>query len=71
MPKSQIIVKAIANANAYKNFVENLMVATSKYIFRFRAYESKAPNVLRDSQEYGQLIQNHLKKLDVFILLKD
>ena len=37
---------SLANANAYKNFIENLMVATSKYIFRYRAYESKAPNVL-------------------------
>ena len=54
---------AIANANAYKNFIENLMVATAKYIFRFRAYESKAPNVLRDSQEYGQLIQKIRSKL--------
>ena len=54
---------ALANANAYQNFIENLMVATAKYIFRFRAYESKAPNVLRDSQEYGQLIQKIRSKL--------
>ena len=54
---------SLANANAYKNFIENLMVATSKYIFRYRAYESKAPNVLRDSQEYGQLIQKIRSKL--------
>lgn len=54
---------SLANANAYSNFIENLMVATAKYIFRFRAYESKAPNVLRDSQEYGQLIQKIKSKL--------
>lgn len=54
---------AIENANAYRNFLENLMVATAKYIFRFRPYESKAPNVLRDSQEYGQLIQKIRSKL--------
>ena len=54
---------AIANANAYGNFLENLMVATSKYIFRFRAYESTAPNVLRDNNEFGQLIQKIRSKL--------
>ena len=27
---------ALANANAYKNFLENLMIATAKYIFSFR-----------------------------------
>lgn len=54
---------SLANANAYSNFIENLMVATAKYIFRFRAYESKAPNILRDSQEYGQLIQKIKSKL--------
>ena len=54
---------SLANANAYGNFLENLMVATAKYIFRFRKYESKAPNVLRDSQEYGQLIQKIRSKL--------
>ena len=54
---------ALANANAYQNFLENLMVATSKYIFRFRAYETKAPNVLRDNQEFGQLIQKIRSKL--------
>ena len=47
----------LANANAYKNFLENLMVATAKYIFRFRKYTAKAPNVLRDNYEYGQIIQ--------------
>ena len=54
---------ALANANAYGNFLENLGVATAKYIFRFRAYSSKAPNVLRDTQEYGQLIQKIKSKL--------
>lgn len=48
---------ALANANAYENFLEGLAVATSKYIFKFRQYSTKAPNVLRDSREYGQLIQ--------------
>ena len=47
----------IENANAYKNFIENLMVATAKYIFRFRKYSAKAPSVLRDNYEYGQIIQ--------------
>ena len=54
---------AIANANAYRNFLDNLLVATSKYIFRFRAYESKAPNVLRDNSEYGRLIQKIRSKM--------
>ena len=53
----------LANANAYGNFLENLMVATAKYIFRFRPYSSKAPNVLRDNNEYGQLIQKIRSKL--------
>ena len=54
---------SLANANAYKNFIENLMVATAKYIFRYRAYSAKAPNVLRDNYEYGQLIQKIRTKL--------
>ena len=54
---------SLANANAYKNFLENLMVATAKYIFRFREYKAKAPNVLRDNYEYGQLIQKIRTKL--------
>ena len=44
---------SLANANAYKNFIENLMVATAKYIFRFREYKAKAPNVLRDNYEFA------------------
>lgn len=54
---------SLANANAYKNFLENLMVATAKYIFRFREYKAKAPNVLRDNYEFGQLIQKIRTKL--------
>lgn len=54
---------SLANANAYQNFIENLMVATAKYIFRFRAYKAKAPNVLRDNYEFGQLIQKIRTKL--------
>lgn len=54
---------SLANANAYKNFIENLMVATAKYIFRFRKYKAKAPNVLRDNYEFGQLIQKIRTKL--------
>lgn len=54
---------SLANANAYKNFIENLMVATAKYIFRYRAYSAKAPNVLRDNYEFGQLIQKIRTKL--------
>lgn len=54
---------ALANANAYKNFLENLMVATAKYIFSFRPYTAKAPNVLRDNYEYGQIIQKIRTKL--------
>ena len=54
---------ALENANAYGNFLENLMIATAKYIFRFRAYESKAPNVLRDSTEFGRLIQKIRSKM--------
>ena len=53
----------LENANAYQNFLENLMLATAKYIFRFRAYESKAPNVLRDSTEFGRLIQKIRSKM--------
>ena len=54
---------SLANANAYKNFIENLMVATAKYIFRYREYKAKAPNVLRDNYEFGQLIQKIRTKL--------
>ena len=54
---------ALANANAYKNFLENLMVATAKYIFSFRPYTAKAPNILRDNYEYGQIIQKIRTKL--------
>ena len=54
---------SLANANAYKNFIENLLVATAKYIFRFREYKAKAPNVLRDNYEFGQLIQKIRAKL--------
>ena len=53
----------LENANAYKNFIENLMIATAKYIFRYRAYKAKAPNVLRDNYEFGQLIQKIRTKL--------
>lgn len=53
----------LLNANAYKNFIENLMVATAKYIFRYREYKAKAPNVLRDNYEFGQLIQKIRTKL--------
>lgn len=53
----------LANANVYKNFVDGLMVATAKYIFRYRKYQAKAPNVLRDNYEYGQLIQKIKSKL--------
>ena len=58
---------ALANANLYENFLEGLALATSKYIFRFREYRAKAPRVMRDSREYGQLIQkirSALPKLD-------
>ena len=48
---------ALANANLYENFLEGLALTTSKYIFRFREYRAKAPKVMRDSREYGQLIQ--------------
>lgn len=54
---------ALANANAYKNFLENLMVATAKYIFSFRPYTAKAPNILRSNYEYGQIIQKIRTKL--------
>ena len=54
---------SLQNANAYKNFIENLMVATSKRIFRFREYKSKAPKILRDNYEFGQLIQKIRSKL--------
>ena len=54
---------SLANANVYTNFLENLMIATAKYIFRFRAYDSKAPRVLRDTQEFGRLIQKIRSKL--------
>lgn len=54
---------ALANANAYENFVNNLLVATAKVIFVERVYTSKAPNVYRDNFEYGQLIQKIRGKL--------
>lgn len=54
---------ALANANAYEHWLEGLAVATAKYIFSFRKYSMKAPNILRDTQEYGQLIQKIRSKL--------
>lgn len=53
----------LANANAYENFVNNLMVATAKVIFAARKYAGKFPSVLRDNFEYGQLIQKIRGKL--------
>lgn len=54
---------ALSNANAYENFINNLLVATAKIIFVARPYSSKAPNVMRDNFEYGQLIQKIRGKL--------
>lgn len=48
---------ALENANAYRNFLYNLGLSISKTIFVTRKYSSKAPNVLRDSFEYGQITQ--------------
>lgn len=55
---------AIQNANAYQNFVENLLVAVAKIYFVGRKYTSQAPNVYRDNFEYGQIIQRVRAKLD-------
>ena len=55
---------AIANANAYENFIYNMLVATAKIIFVERKYSGKAPNVYRDNFEYGQLVQKIRSKLD-------
>lgn len=55
---------AIANANAYTNFIYNILVATAKIIFVERKYTGIAPNVYRDNFEYGQLVQKIRTKLD-------
>lgn len=55
---------AIDNANAYKNFLENLLVQVSKYIYVERKYTGSAPNILRDNFEYGQLIVKVRTDLD-------
>lgn len=54
---------ALANANAYEHWLEGMAVATAKYIFSFRKYNQKAPNILRSTQEFGQLIQKIRSKL--------
>ena len=55
---------ALANANAYKNFVENLLVKIAKTYFVDRKYKGKAPNVYRDNFEYGQIVEKVRTKLD-------
>lgn len=55
---------AIQNANAYQNFVENLLVAVAKIYFVGRKYTSQAPDVYRDNFEYGQIIQKVRTRLD-------
>lgn len=55
---------ALANANAYKNFVENLLVQIAKVRFVDRKYSGKAPNVYRDNFEYGQIVEKVRSKLD-------
>ena len=54
----------IDNANAYKNFLENLLVQVAKYIYVERTYTGSAPDILRDNFEYGQLIVKVRTDLD-------
>ena len=54
----------LANANAYKNFLANLLVEIGKKIFVERPYAGFAPKVYRDSFEYGQVIEKIRASLD-------
>lgn len=47
----------LANANAYQNFIANLSVKCAKMIMVDKLYESKAPKILMDNFEYGQIIE--------------
>lgn len=47
----------LANANAYENFVNNLLVSTAKIVFVDRKYEGSYKTILRDNFEYGQIIE--------------
>lgn len=54
---------SVANANAYSNWLDGLLVATAKYIFSYRPYKAQAPNILRDNFEFGLLVQKIKQKL--------
>lgn len=55
---------ALANANAYKTFVDNLLMRIGKTVFVSRVYTGGAPKIYRDSFEYGQITQKLRAKLD-------
>lgn len=57
------IGKAIQNANAYKNFLNNMALRIGMVIFADRVYTSKAPNVYRNTFEYGQIVEKVRTKL--------
>lgn len=54
----------LADAHAYENFLYELGVAVSARIFVSRTYTSKAPNIMRTTFEYGQIIQKTRMELD-------
>lgn len=55
---------ALENANAYKTFIDSLLMKIGKTVFVDRKYEGGAPKIYRDSFEYGQITQKLRAKLD-------
>ena len=55
---------AIENANAYKNFLENLLVRIGKSEYIARPYTATTPKVYRDAFEYGQITQRVTSDID-------
>lgn len=54
----------IANAKAYSNFLNNLLVAICNTRFVNKSYQIKTPSLLVENEEYGQIRQVIRSKLD-------
>lgn len=49
--------EAVANANAYDNYVKALVNRIGKTVFVARVYQGNAPSVLMDKWEFGSVLQ--------------
>lgn len=54
---------SLDNANAYKNWCANLMIAQANNIFSYRKYNAKKLNILKSNFEWGLLTQKIKQKL--------